>query len=53
MEKHLMEEFIKILEKEETINNIQFYNNLLGQRVVTYWIDDTQYCLSIEEIFRK
>ena len=53
MEEYLMKKFAKILEEEKEINNIQLYKNILQQWVVTYWIDDTQYCLSIEEIFRK
>lgn len=53
MEKHLMEKFAKILEEEETIRDVKVYYNICGDWCVSYWIDDTQYYLSIDEIFRK
>ena len=52
MEKHLMEEFKKILEKEEGITDVALITNLLNEWVVTYWYEGTQHCVCVEDIYR-
>mgnify|MGYP003291878848 CR=1 FL=1 len=51
MEQYLLSKFVKILEDEKDIKGIQQYKNLLGEDVVSFWIDNTQYLISIDAIF--
>ena len=51
MEEYLLRKFVKILEDEKDIKGIQQYKNLLGEDVVSFWIDDIQYLISINAIF--
>ena len=53
MEKYLLRKFVKILEEENNISGVQQYKNLLGEDVVSFWVDDIQYVITIDEIFRK
>ena len=53
MEEYLLRKFVKVLEDEKDIKGIQQYKNLLEEDVVSFWIEDTQYLISIDEIFRK
>ena len=40
---YLLRKFVKILEDEKDIKGIQQYKNLLGEDVVSFWIDNIQY----------
>lgn len=51
MEQYLLSKFVKILEDEKDIKGVQQYKNLLGEDVVSFWIDDIQYLISIDAIF--
>lgn len=51
MEEYLLRKFVKILEDEKDIKGIQQYKNLLGEDVVSFWINNTQYLISIDAIF--
>ena len=50
MEKHLMEKFKEILEKEEEIKDVKLYYDLEGNWVVSYIYDDQKYVLNVMEI---
>lgn len=51
MEEYLLKKFVKILEDEKDIKGIQQYKNLLDEDVVSFWIDNIQYLISIDAIF--
>ena len=50
MEKHLMEQFKKIIENETEIKDIELYYNIEGNWVISYVYDDKKYLLNIMEI---
>lgn len=53
MEKHLLENIKILLEKENMYDDIEIFENLLQQWVLTFWTnDDEQYLITIEKIFK-
>lgn len=53
MEKHLLENIKILLEKENIYDDIEIFENLLQQWVLTFWAnDDEQYLITIEKIFK-
>ena len=53
MEKHLLENIKILLEKENIYDDIEVFENLLQQWVLTFWTnDDEQYLITIEKIFK-
>lgn len=53
MEKHLLENIKILLEKENMYDDIEIFENLLQQMVLTFWTnDDEQYLITIEKIFK-
>lgn len=54
MKKYLLEKIKTILENEKGIEDIEVFENLLQEYVLTFWLnDDEQYLVSIEKIFVK
>lgn len=51
MEEYLLRKFVKILEDEKDIKGIQQYKNLLDEDIVSFWVDNIQYLISIDAIF--
>lgn len=50
MEKHLMEQFKKIMENETEIKDIELYYNIEGDWVISYVYNDQKYLLNIMEL---
>lgn len=50
MEKHLMEKFKEIMEKETKIKDIELYYNIEGDWVISYVYEDQKYLLNIMEL---
>lgn len=51
MEKHLMEKFKEILEKENEITDIEMYYNEEGNWVIRYKYDDDMYILGVDMLY--
>lgn len=50
MEKYLMEQFKKVLEKEEDITDIELFYNLEGSWVISYVYQNEKYLIDIDMI---
>lgn len=50
MEKHLMEQFKKIMENESELKDIKLYYNIEGDWVISYVYEDQKYLLNIMEL---
>lgn len=54
MEKHLLENIKKVLEEENMYNDIEIFENLLQEWVLSFWTnDDEQYLITIDKISEK
>ena len=50
MEKHLMEKFKEILDKESEITDIKMFYNIEGSWVISYKYNNEEYVLQIDMI---
>lgn len=50
MEKYLMEKFKEILEKENNIESVKLYYNIMGNWVIEYTYNNEKYIIDIDMI---
>ena len=54
MEKYLLEKIKQVLESEDIYEDIEIFENLLQEWVLTFWNkNDEQYLITIEKIFKR
>lgn len=50
MEKHLMEKFKEVLEKESEITDIEMYYNIEGNWVIKYKYNNEKYIIGVDTL---